>query len=930
MQLKPYQQTVLADVRRYVALLDEGRQAPGAAFAAFWATHPVWPLDVAAPAPERAVKPYQTLKELARTPQVTIKVPTGGGKTYLACHALAALLAEAPAGTPRLAVWLVPSLVIRDQTLRALRHPAHPYRQALNAAFGSRVEVIDKDELAQGRGLLAAGRGEQLTVAVLSLDSLRTANPDNRKAYDENSNNLPFVAAFAGRMVPPVLRPDGTPTDATATFNVLRTLAPVVIIDESHHAKTTLSDKLLVNLGPRFVLELTATPRPTSNLLSLVSAQALKLEHMVKLPVLVHNHHRKEDVLLAAKALQERLEAVAKAAQRTQGAYAVRPIVLLQAEARTGHEAEDYDKVKAALRKMGIPEEQIKIKVSGKDELAGLDLLSPKCPVRYIITVNALAEGWDCSFAYVLASLANRNSAVQVEQLLGRVLRQPHATPHPERLLNCSYVLSASKDFQATLANIVQGLKLAGYTAADHRAIEAAEAAEPVASGGQGVLAFGASDELDIERLVLAPPSAGTSPPGPLSKKEGEPNEFGTDSFASTKEASGSPSFLERGPGGEVPAPGDTASTPAEQAVAEIEAQALLAAAEAEAIAAAATHDPSTDPSPVAHQAHTYPMRPAVAAAAQALRLPVFVVDGPGGLFSAEMELSKEYLLKGFDLSKQSTALDFRQAAEAWRQVDLEENADHSYTPTVRKADAQLKEPLLAYFRQASPERQRQDAVNEVFKSIGRSLRPVGDGEVRAYIDKLLRDFDVEQLREAFQQPGRYAQVVREAIEGFTQAYAVQAFERQLDTGKLRTAPAFALPARRVAPDPALPLPRTLYAQEQNGNGPERALMQLLADAENVTWWTRNPPNALAGFRLNGPLAGHFPDFIACTEKGKILLIESKGDDRNNEDSAYKRRLGAAWATAAGPGYKYYMVFDKLEVAGAQRLGTFGGLLAEL
>jgi type III restriction enzyme len=323
-------------------------------------------------------------------------------------------------------------------------------------------------------------------------------------------------------------------------------------------------------------------------------------------------------------------------------------------------------------------------------------------------------------------------------------------------------------------------------------------------------------------------------------------------------------------------------------------------------------------------------MRPAVAAAAQALRLPSFVVDGPGGLFDKEMELSKEYLLKGFDLSKQSTALDFRQAAEAWRQVDLEENADHSYTPTVRKADAQLKEPLLAYFRQASPERQRQDAITEILKGMGRIVNPLSPAAVRDYLSKLLIDFDTEQLREAFQHPASYAKVVREAIEGFTQTYAVAAFERQLDTGKLRTAPTYALPARRVAPDPALPLPRTLYAQEQNGNGPERELMQLLADADNVQWWTRNPPNALAGFRLNGPLANHYPDFIAHTASGKTLLIESKGDDRNNEDSAYKRRLGDAWARVAGPQYRYYMVFDKLAVPGAQRLGTFGSLLAEL
>ena len=50
-----------------------------------------------------------------------------------------------------------------------------------------------------------------------------------------------------------------------------------------------------------------------------------------------------------------------------------------------------------------------------------MDLLSPDCPIRYIITVNALKEGWDCPFAYILASLANKTSQVDVE-LLGGVL----------------------------------------------------------------------------------------------------------------------------------------------------------------------------------------------------------------------------------------------------------------------------------------------------------------------------------------------------------------------------------------------------------------------------------------------------------------------------------------------------------------------------
>ncbi|MEJ7666150.1 MAG: hypothetical protein WKG07_44875 [Hymenobacter sp.] len=164
----------------------------------------------------------------------------------------------------------------------------------------------------------------------------------------------------------------------------------------------------------------------------------MKLEHMVKLPVVVQNPHRQRGRAERGRTLaRPRPEKLARAAARSQGTYPVRPIVLLQAESRTNAGSENFDKVKAALEAEDghKPEvHRLKFKTADRDELKGLNLLAATCPVRHIITVNALAEGWDCSFAYILASLANRNSAVQVEQLLGRVLRQPHATPHPERL----------------------------------------------------------------------------------------------------------------------------------------------------------------------------------------------------------------------------------------------------------------------------------------------------------------------------------------------------------------------------------------------------------------------------------------------------------------------------------------------------------------
>ncbi|MDO9777409.1 restriction endonuclease, partial [Glaesserella parasuis] len=100
-----------------------------------------------------------------------------------------------------------------------------------------------------------------------------------------------------------------------------------------------------------------------------------------------------------------------------------------------------FEKVKKILiEELNIPTEQIKIKTADIDELKNVDLFSPDCPVRFVITVNALKEGWDCSFAYILANLANKHSEIDVTQIVGRILRQPNAKPFSNPLLNMSYV----------------------------------------------------------------------------------------------------------------------------------------------------------------------------------------------------------------------------------------------------------------------------------------------------------------------------------------------------------------------------------------------------------------------------------------------------------------------------------------------------------
>jgi type III restriction enzyme len=304
--------------------------------------------------------------------------------------------------------------------------------------------VYDKNTLLQGNGFNATSVQEQLSIFVLSFDSLRAKNKEDRKVYQENGNLQSFGSMIGEQ-------------DEISLMKVIQALNPVVIVDESHNAESDLSVEMLNNLNPCFILDLTATPRKNSNIISFVDAIELKKENMVKLPVIVYNHQDKTEVINSALQLQKKLEIHAIEERKTGGKY-IRPIVLFQAKPKSASDNTTFEKLKEKLIELKIPAEQIKIKTANINEIKDLDLISEECPVRYIITINALKEGWDCPFAYILASLADKSSPVDVEQILGRVLRQPYVNKHKSPTLNLSYVLTASIKFLDTLDNIVKGL----------------------------------------------------------------------------------------------------------------------------------------------------------------------------------------------------------------------------------------------------------------------------------------------------------------------------------------------------------------------------------------------------------------------------------------------------------------------------------------
>jgi type III restriction enzyme len=107
---------------------------------------------------------------------------------------------------------------------------------------------------------------------------------------------------------------------------------------------------MLENLNPRFILELTATPRESSNIISTVRPIELKNEEMVKLPVIVYNDQNATQVLHNAISLRSHLEAIAEHERKSGGRY-IRPIVLIQAEPKNNRDSVTFEKLKEPISK---------------------------------------------------------------------------------------------------------------------------------------------------------------------------------------------------------------------------------------------------------------------------------------------------------------------------------------------------------------------------------------------------------------------------------------------------------------------------------------------------------------------------------------------------------------------------------------------------
>ena len=410
-------------------------------------------------------------------PHICLKIPTGGGKTLLGVAAL-----ERIKQATGFVLWIVPTRAIYEQTLKAFRTREHPYRQMLERISGGKVKLLQKDDRFTRQDVES-----RLCIMMLMLPSAnRQKGKDFLKIFRDSGGYTSFFPEqddmTANRelseQLPDLEKNRSGDWVKQSLINVLKLIRPTVILDEAHKAygpndKNNREFVKSVNrLNPRFVLELSATPKiGISNILVNISGTELQAEEMIKLPIEVHSFTNSDwkHALAETQKRVEQLEEEARQLQSRENRY-VRPIALVRVQ-RTGKEQRGQGNIHSEdvreylIRNLSVPEAWIRVQSSENKELGHEDLLSEHSLVRWILTKDALKEGWDCSFAYVLALLDNTTATTAMTQMVGRIMRQPYARRiETSKALNQCYIYCYNKDVGKAVEGVKAGLENEGLT----------------------------------------------------------------------------------------------------------------------------------------------------------------------------------------------------------------------------------------------------------------------------------------------------------------------------------------------------------------------------------------------------------------------------------------------------------------------------------
>ena len=487
MILKDYQQRALATVRTFVEELSAWQQKDAAARD----QDPDWGFDWVERAWTKAAtgRSYFSRRNGLgeQLPAFCLKIPTGGGKTLLATRVIDLVNTHFRHSRRGLVLWIVPTTQIYNQTLKALKDRDHPYRQQLDLSSGQRTLILEKTAAFGPRDV-----AENLCVLLLMLPSANRQTKETLRMFRDSGGFDRFFPPDDDSLAHAELlesHPNLDTFEQTAGFwgryvktslgNTVRVLKPLIILDEGHKAYSANAKATLEGFNPCMIVELSATPARGANVLVEILGRELNAEEMIKLDLHIRNTTSNDwrSTLLESIEHRDRLETQARHHEAESGTY-IRPICVVQVE-RTSREqrkpgyVHTNDVREYLLQHPGIAPEHIAVKTGSTDELKEVDdvggLMSRDCPIRFIITKQALQEGWDCSFAYVLAILTNPASRTGLTQLVGRILRQPYACKTGVPLLDESYVFCFSRRGAEVLQEVRKGFGLEGLQGLEGR-----------------------------------------------------------------------------------------------------------------------------------------------------------------------------------------------------------------------------------------------------------------------------------------------------------------------------------------------------------------------------------------------------------------------------------------------------------------------------
>lgn len=513
--------------------------------------------------------------------------------------------------------------------------------------------------------------------------------------------------------------------------------------------------------------------------------------------------------------------------------------------------------------------------------------MSKDCEIRYIITVNALKEGWDCPFAYILATLANKTSKVDVEQILGRVLRLPYAMKHKNVALNLSYTLTCSNDFRDTLENIVKGLNKAGFSKKDYRIGEVVGpmVEEPSYIEEKVQLQMEESNYIKEEFLDINFDEIRQSFETINVNKDIDK----LDNISNMLE---------------------TAMRQNEEYETEIKETEVIGLFGGE----------------VGDLMNQYMINTQYENSIKLI--PQFVHKETVPLLGIDENvlLTKEFLNDGFTLTDKDTQIDFSLSANDVYKVDI--SVDGESVPKYQKVAEKESKYFKEYFDTLPSEKKVKISKEMLYNQLNKSDSTVAM-DLKGYNDRIVANMTKDELSVLETSIPTYTRKIKEKIDQLQLEYRKKRFKTMLDTGEIICEPYYSLPSVISPIDSMDSIPNSLYAAEANMNDFEHYVITEIASLENILWWHRIIDRK--GYLLNG-FINHYADFMVMTKSGKLVLLETKGDYLANDESKQKLSIGRLWESKAGTDYRYFMVFKNkdLKLDGAYVLDEFVGVMKKM